>query len=597
VVTKCVQKYISIVSLLIACALPGMSQIFRMPAVVYPSGDSALSLAVADVNRDGKLDVVVATSGSVGVLLGNGDGTFRSVMNYELGQGASSVAVGDLNGDGWPDIVTGSENGSGCYECVGVLLNNGDGTFKPAVFYTLGGFDVSSVAVADVNGDGKQDLVLVSQCGNNQCTYSSVSVMLGHGDGSFGPAVSYSLGTGTSLSVSANSVAVADLNQDGWPDLLVANTSPGDTCGNGCVSVLINNGDGTFQPDVPYPSGGGGGAVSVVVGDVNGDGKLDAVVASPYFSGNKSGSVSVLLGNGDGSFGTAVVYSSGAASADSVAMGDVNGDGKPDIVVSSGGLVAVVSVLLNNGDGVFNTPAMIYHSGGEIARAVVMVDVNQDGKPDLVVADVCTGYGDGCPLGGGVAILLGVPARTTTTIRTSGSPSLVTQPVTFTATITGAYGPVSNGTVVTFYDNVTEIGTGTTANGAVQLITSSLAAKSHTIHAAYPSSAFFKASTGTVTQIVNLYVSTTTVTSTPNPSAYGQAVKLVATVVSGAPREPTGTVTFKQGTTALGTAIVSGGTAVLSTKKLPAGTLTITASYNGDAQSGKSSASTTQTVK
>jgi hypothetical protein len=188
-----------------------------------------------------------------------------------------------------------------------------------------------------------------------------------------------------------------------------------------------------------------------------------------------------------------------------------------------------------------------------------------------------------------------LPAATTTKVMTSGSPSLINQPVTFTATITSTYGVPDNETV-TFYDGATAIGTGLTAGAVATFQTSSLTAKTHTIKASYPGDATFKASSGTVTQVVSLYASTAALAANPNPSTYGQMVQLSVSVASNAPGGPTGTVTFKNGTTSLGTATLSGGTASLSTTKLPAGSLTITATYSGDAQSGKSSGTWSQTV-
>lgn len=507
-ITRCVRACTLIVATNFIFALPSMSQIFKTPPVLYPSGGTtAQSVVVADVNKDGKPDAIVANSGTsslVGVLLGNGDGTFQTAVTYPVKYpGADAVAVGDLNHDGWADLVVGSNDGACGAPCVSVLLNNGDGTFQPAVGYSSVGFDVTSIVVTDVNGDGNQDLILTNQCSDTHCNQSSVAVLLGNGDGTFRSASTYTLSTGLPA---AMSVVSADLNRDGFPDLLVADTTVN---GNGLVVVLLNDGNGTFPSQVMYQSGGSS-ASSVIVEDVNGDGNLDVVVTNKYYGGNVTsyGSVGVLLGNGDGTLGTAVVYNAGPCPV-SVATGDFNGDGTPDLVVSSapgncgGNPSGKTGVLLNNGNGTFQTPVISYSSGGRNAYSVAVADVNQDGKPDLVVADGCDGYLSGCPLGGGVAVLLGLPAKTTTTVTTSGSPSMFGQPVTFTATITAAYGPIPNGTIVRFYNNSTQIGTGTTTNGTATFTTSSLKVGTHTIKATYPSSAFFKKSSGTVTQVVN----------------------------------------------------------------------------------------------
>jgi large repetitive protein len=189
-----------------------------------------------------------------------------------------------------------------------------------------------------------------------------------------------------------------------------------------------------------------------------------------------------------------------------------------------------------------------------------------------------------------------LPVPTTTVVTTSGSPSLINQPVTFTAAISSTDGIVPDGETVTFYDGATQIGVGVTSGAMASFTTSSLSAKTHTIKATYAGDAMYKTSTGAVTQVVTLYTSTTSVTSALNPSTFGQTVQLSATVNSSAPGGPTGNVKFLNGTTNLGTATLSGGVATLSTAKMPSGTLTITATYTGDAQSATSSGTTSQTV-
>ena len=172
--------------------------------------------------------------------------------------------------------------------------------FAPAVAYNSGGIDADSIAVADVNGDGKPDLVVVDACAVYGSCTPLVGVLLGNGDGTFQPVVTYSSNDGAAGE--AFSVAVADVNGDGKPDLIVANSD--------VLGVLLGNGDGTFQPAVTY---GSGGAHSVAATDVNGDGKPDLVVVIPCSNGSTCGDglVGVLLGNGDGTFQTAATYGSG----------------------------------------------------------------------------------------------------------------------------------------------------------------------------------------------------------------------------------------------------------------------------------------------
>ncbi len=310
------------------------------PAVTYSSGGvDATSVAIVDVNGDGKPDLVVAnfyansssTVGSVGVLLGNGDGTFRPAVVYNAGPNyVDSMAVADVNGDGTPDLLVVGESGT-----VGVLLGNGDGTFQSPVLYRTGAITPSAIAVADLNGDGRPDLLIANECVDWMHCVGAVGVLLGNGDGTFQPAVLYETG-----GPFAWSVAVADLNGDGKPDLVVANS------GSHTVGVLLGNGDGTFQPAATYDAGIGNSA-SVAVADVNGDGKPDLLVANTNTGAD--GTLGVLLGNGDGTFQPVVTYDSGSYGAvgpQSIAVADFNGDGKPDLAVANFAY-GVVGVLLH----------------------------------------------------------------------------------------------------------------------------------------------------------------------------------------------------------------------------------------------------------
>jgi hypothetical protein len=574
-------------AILIALTAQTLTPPLFFPGMTYGSGGVLpYSVAVADVNGDGKPDLVVAngSSNSIGVLLGSGDGTFQPVATY--GSGGvfpQSVAIADVNGDGKPDLLvanyclaTGSSNcGATANGVVSVLLGNGDGTFQPAVSYDAGGRNADSVVVTDVNGDGKPDLVVGT-------FFYYVGVLLGNGDGTFQPVVTY-LGQ-TNIA----SVAVGDFNGDGKPDL-VATTS-----GSGGVFVLLNNGDGTFPHVVEHYTGGD--ATSVAVADVNRDGKLDLVVANYGGGKNYDGSVGVLLGNGDGTFQLLTVLDSGGHSPFSVVVTDVNHDGVPDILVAncSSGLdlcnsntKGSITVFLGGVDGTFQ-PARKYPSS-PLPFGLAAADVNGDAWPDLAVASY-----------GGVELLLNAAGRspTTLTMSTSGSPSFVGQPVTFTATGTSKYGTIPNGESVTFYDGTTAIGTGTTAGGMASFTTSSLTGTTHHIKGTYAGDATFEPSSGLVNQVVDKYSTTTTLNSSVNPSNYGQAVTLTAKVTSAGPA-PTGTVTFKNGSVSLGYGTLNAsGVATWNTAKIPVGANTLTSTYNGDAFNAKSVlAGITQTVR
>jgi FG-GAP-like repeat len=312
---------------------------------LFPRAFYAASTPQSRVNGDGKPDLLVAIrvgpvgnyEGAVGVLLGNGDGTFQQVADYDSGGGSAWwIALGDVNNDGKLDAVVANADSNS----VGVLLGNGDGTFQLGVSYGSGGNVPRSVAIEDVNGDGNPDLLVTNYCEGSSFPCSgkgAVGVLLGNGDGTFRPVVTYD------LAVAISPLASADVNGDGKPDLLVSvcNVINFFCVGNGAVGVLLGNGDGTFQGAVTYPSCGYG-VGSVAVADVNGDAKPDLVMGS-------SATVCVLSGNGDGTFQPAVTYSLGQT-ANFVAIADVNGDGKPDLLVATGCCVSngVVGVLLNN---------------------------------------------------------------------------------------------------------------------------------------------------------------------------------------------------------------------------------------------------------
>ena len=276
---------------------------------------------------------------------------------FDAGSGPQSVAVGDFNGDGKPDLAVVNSYSNN----VSILLGNGDGTFQIHVDYPTGA-QPGSVAIGDFNGDGKLDLAVVNSYSNN------VSVLLGNGNGTFQPAVSYGTGSGTGPAF----VAVGDFNHDGKLDLAVANSN------STYVSVLLGNGDGTFQTAVNYDVGGA--PTSIAVGDFNHDGKLDLAVAVPV--PGPSTYVSVLLGNGDGTFQTAVNYNAPYAP-DAVAVGDFNGDGNLDLVV--GNRSSNISVFLGNGDGTFRTA--VNYSAGYNPSSVAVGDFNNDGTLDLAVAN------------------------------------------------------------------------------------------------------------------------------------------------------------------------------------------------------------------
>jgi hypothetical protein len=275
--------------------------------VDYKKGIGDGLMVAADFNNDGKLDLAAANNGdfSVSILLGNGDGTFQNPIHYPAGFESDGLVTADVNKDGNLDLVVGNLNtvrGS-------VLLGNGDGTFQPAIDYDKGTICGIST-VGDFNRDGNLDLA----AGN--CEGSDIVVNLGNGDGTFQPPVSYPVGQ------VLGSVATADFNGDGKLDLAVVNYAD-----EYVVSVLLGNGDGTFQSHVDYAAGMFPGWIAM--GDFNADGKLD--LAFTNWSSFEVGVISVMLGNGDGTFQPFVNFSAGF-DVSSVAVGDFDGNGMLDLV-------------------------------------------------------------------------------------------------------------------------------------------------------------------------------------------------------------------------------------------------------------------------
>jgi hypothetical protein len=293
--------------------------------------------------------------------------SFAAAKQYRTTNGASDVAIADLNGDGKPDLVA-TNPSEERYEddptgTVSVRLNHGDGTFTPRRDYVTGDGPVS-VAVADVNGDGKPDLATANSEDIAEEGRFTVSVLVNRGNGSFWPRRDYEVGDGST------SVALGDVNGDGWVDLVVSARR---------LSVLLNNGDGTFGTRHDYEVGEGPDAIVLV--DLNGDGALDVAATAPA-----GATLSVLLNKGDGSFEAAGDYAAGSDLTD-IATGDLNGDGRPDVVVAHDSLFepSYVSVFLNAGDGSLGAKRNYWFVEGE--GSVAIADVNRDGKLDVVAGN------------------------------------------------------------------------------------------------------------------------------------------------------------------------------------------------------------------
>ena len=329
------------------------------------TGSAPWEVAVADFNGDGKSDLVFTdfNDNTASVLLGNGNGSFQARQVFSTGSNhPEALGVADLNGDGKSDLVTADDSNA-----TEVLLGNGNGTFQAKQSFGTGNAP-RSVAVADFNGDGVKDLVTA-----NWIDFTA-SVLLGNGNGTF--QAKRSFGT-DQLS---HSVAVADFNGDGKRDLVTADQSD-DT-----ASVLLGNGNGTFQAKQSF--GAGSDAGEIAVGDFNGDGKSDLVTADWGVSGNGT-TASVLLGNGNGTFQAKQTLGAGHGP-DGVAVADFNGDGKSDLATADQN-DDTASVLLGNGNGTFQAKQSF--GTGSHPALVAAADFNGDGVNDLVTSDCWTNSG------------------------------------------------------------------------------------------------------------------------------------------------------------------------------------------------------------
>jgi hypothetical protein len=291
-------------------------------AVYYATDFNPESVVAADLNNDGKLDLAVGnflggatSSGNISILLGNGNGTFQTAVNYAASSPIKLKAV-DLNGDGKLDLAAASWNANSA----SVLLGNGDGTFQAATTYSAG-TQPQGIAVADFNADGKPDLAVTNIASNN------VSILLGNGNGTF------QTGLDSSTPSGPTGIAASDLDGDGKQDLVVAAVH------SNAVLLLRGNGNGSFQNPVSYAVGAE--PQRIELADFNGDALTDVVVVNA-----NSNSFSVLRGNGNGTFQSAITQASRNGSFSPI-VNDFDVDGKPDLAILSNSL-DVVDVRLNS---------------------------------------------------------------------------------------------------------------------------------------------------------------------------------------------------------------------------------------------------------
>ncbi|TFZ07138.1 VCBS repeat-containing protein [Ramlibacter henchirensis] len=381
------------------------------------------NVIAADVNGDGRQDLVGTGGTSVRVRLSTGEATFGDSTSFPTGSSSQDVAAGDFNGDGRIDLAVTLNDPA---LSLSLLVGNGDGTFQaPVNFPNTSGFDSPAIVAADLNNDSKLDVVIGHQvaCFTAPCRVgSTITVMLGNGDGTFQPAAEIDIGLTTA------EIAVGDFNRDGRRDLAIASSTAR-------LVILLGAGNGTFvqQPTLTLiaENAFGQDATDVDVADFNGDGIEDLVVAL----GLNGSRTAVLTGNGDGSFRMPplLITEPNILIPQSQAVGDFNGDGFTDIALALGdGTMGIMEILNGNGDGTFQPLTRYYpppdrSSVGTIN--IIAAQLTSDAKPDLVL-----GLGGAFPA---TTVLINTtgqaapPRPAAPTLLSPATDATVSQPVTF----------------------------------------------------------------------------------------------------------------------------------------------------------------------
>lgn len=327
-----------------------------LPILVDP-----VAVATADFNNDGKLDAAAIenTSNSLFILLGNGDGTLAAPATLTIGDNARDLVAADFNGDGKADLAISIQNstGNGSDDEVHVLLGNGDGTFASPIEVNASGIRAGELAAADLNGDGRADLVV----GNQSLSNSKIGILLNNGNGTFGQMATHSLSAGV------RGIAIGDINNDGHNDIVAVMQQT-------MAASLLNNGNGTFSQPMEFQALNSGRGEGIVLGNFVGDANLDLAVVSE--DGDDFG---LLMGNGDGTFGAPTVVDDGARNA--IVAHDFDGDGDVDFVTSAG-LGNQVEWYTNAGNGTVARSGFDFPGWNSYHLATG--DFNGDGKMDVI---------------------------------------------------------------------------------------------------------------------------------------------------------------------------------------------------------------------
>jgi len=554
----------------------------------FPLSATPISVVAGDFNGDGNIDFAVAdqTSGSVLILLGSTNGTLYSGNSYPVGRAPAGIASGDFNGDGKLDLVV----ANGRDQTLTILLGNGDGTFTVSSSTPATGAYPASIVVADFNGDGKLDLAVVNMCGSTplMCYPAAapqgpfvLTILLGNGDGTFTPTP-----TPPTVGNQPSYMTAGDFNGDGLIDLAVSNM------GDGTVTILMGNGDGTFTSTTTPPTTGAE-PQGIIAADFNGDGALDLAVVN-----QNDGTVSILLNQNCPSvtplnctFATSKPPTRVGNSPMAIATADLNGDGILDLVIANSA-DNTISVLLGNGSGGFT--AVVPQNPQNFATpprpmSLALADVNGDGRVDVVT------------FGGGYSVMLQSTVAAIGLTASNPPVIPFGQQIYLTATVSrpAAFPFLPTGTV-SFMDGATSLATvSLDSSGQVVYQTSTLSTGTHQITAVYSGDYYYVANgSAPLTQTVLQTQSYTVLASSANPSGAGQGVAFVATIQLPSYLTATGTVTFQDlsTSTSLGTATVSNNSAQIAVSNLSNGTHSILATYSGDVNFTSSTSRLSQTV-
>jgi hypothetical protein len=535
----------------------------RWSSHTYAVGGGADSfpqqVVIADVNGDGINDLVIPLPNvpEVAVLLGKGDGTFQSARLSPY-DGSPQIAVADYTGDHKLDLATPER----------LYRGSGDGYFHYTSLLPEGG---NYVLAGNFNKDGKADLVTLG--------YSDLWTLLGNGRGDFtAKSTAFAIKDGYAI----GSWFSTDLNGDGISDLVIQQQRQDSPYPSGPPTwneVEIGKADGTFTALTPIADQlSTPGFGSMGLGDVNGDKKLDLVVSGAGPSGVLQ--VHTYLGKGNGTFAPSVTANVNCYAG--FAMGDLNGDGRSDLLCNAGsdqsGTITV-TFYSSNGNGSYTQGTSIkgatsvdssYAEGG-----IFIADLNKDGTRDAILLN--TGFGS---TGSSVTVLLNLsgtsmPVSTTPATLVYKQPFSISAPVT--ASVIQTLHPSGS---VTYKDGTTSLRSASL--GAATHISAGLSVGVHSLSADYAGDGNFNSHCATVTRTVGKASSSAKLTSSSISSTHGHAVTFTATASPEYAGVPSGKITFKNGSTILATVTVSSGKATYTTSSLAVGTHSITARYSGD---------------